>query len=69
MMDSSDVEKYRVVGHSDKFEVRAPSGQTIMVCTDKASASHYADLLQRAFDVGYKQGFRQGRSGDSVSNV
>jgi hypothetical protein len=63
-MAPSDVEPYCVVDRDGKFEVRAPSGRTIMVCTDRASASHYAELLKQAFDVGCKKGLREGRSGD-----
>ena len=64
MIEPSEVDQYGVVDREGKFEVHSPSGQTIMVCADRASASHYADLLQRAFEVGYKKGLRKGRSGD-----
>ena len=64
MAEPSDVEPYRVVESDGKYEVRAPSGRTILVCADKVSAAHYAELLHAAFNVGYKQGFRDGRSGD-----
>jgi len=64
MVEPSDLESYRVIESGDKYEVRAASGRTIMVCADESSASHYADLLHRAFAAGYKKGYRDGRSGD-----
>lgn len=53
---------YTVQQHNKRFEVRAASGRTILVCDDEGSASHYASLLNEAYRVGYKLGFRDGRT-------
>ena len=66
MVEATDLNSYCVVACDDKYEVRAPSGRIIMVCTDEASAAHYAVLLTEAFAVGYKAGFREGRADTEV---
>ena len=38
MAELSDVEPYRVVESDGKYEVRAPSGRTVMVCADFTDA-------------------------------
>ena len=52
---------YTLLEHDQRFEVRNASSRVIMVCGDKGSAEHYALLLNEAFELGYKMGFRDGR--------
>jgi len=56
MPESVDRQQYTVIENGRKFDVRAESGRTIMVCADAASAAHYAQMLNAAFKAGYKQG-------------
>ena len=37
-----------------------PDGRVMLRCADEASARHYAVMLNEAFDLGYKTGFRDG---------
>ncbi|MEJ1298074.1 MAG: hypothetical protein RPU64_01630 [Candidatus Sedimenticola sp. (ex Thyasira tokunagai)] len=59
--DSDTQKAYTLVEGENDTAVCSPSGRTIMVCADKQSASHYASLLNEAFNLGYKQGYRDGR--------
>jgi hypothetical protein len=51
---------YTVQANNTRFEVSAASGRTILVCEDEGSASHYASLLNEAYEAGYKTGYRDG---------
>ena len=53
---------YEVAERDGRYEVRAPSGRTVMACGDEGSAHHYASLLNEAYRCGYQAGSRQGRS-------
>ena len=58
----SDTESsYRVAEESSKFDVVAPDGRSIMTCSNAQSASHYADMLTKAYRLGYKTGYRAAR--------
>lgn len=52
---------YSVQERNTRFEVCSASGRTILVCEDEGSASHYAALLNEAYQAGYKTGYRDGR--------
>lgn len=52
---------YVVEPRDNAFAVVSPSGMTIMECTDEHSANHYAELLTRAYRIGFKAGIRAGR--------
>jgi len=48
-----------VVEHQDnKHGVVDRSGRTILQCAGVQNAMHYATLMNQAFDVGYKAGYR-----------
>ena len=53
----------QAVATEDKYEVRRDNGRVVMVCTDEGSAVQYAVLLNEAFDVGFKAGYRAARRG------
>lgn len=53
---------YTVQEQNNRFEVRAVSGRVIMNCTDEGSAFHYASLLNEAYRLGYKTGYKDGRT-------
>ncbi|MDH3349943.1 MAG: hypothetical protein OEM60_05080 [Gammaproteobacteria bacterium] len=50
---------FDVIEKGHKFVVRNDVGRTVMVCTDQPSALHYAQLMNAAFDAGYKKGRRE----------
>ena len=52
---------YVVRERNGKFEVADRAGQTCFVCSDAHSAGHYANILNRAFESGYKAGYRQAK--------
>ncbi len=45
------------------FRVLSPDGYTVLECRDRHSADHYLELLNRAYRIGYKAGYRKGRKG------
>ena len=53
-------EHYRVSPSSGGFDVLGPDGRVILRCADEASARHYAVMLDEAYQLGYKAGFRDG---------
>lgn len=62
MAENGGAKPYVAVPCNKRFEVRSASGRTIMVCSDAASAAHYALLLCEAYRSGYKAGLRDGKS-------
>lgn len=63
-MSAGDDERlYRVYEDESGFRVMDESGQTIVTCRDKRSAEHYASILQRAYNTGYRYGFRAAKRG------
>lgn len=54
---------FQAVAAGDKHEVRRDNGRVVMVCTDEGSAVQYAVLLNEAFDLGFKVGYRAARRG------
>ena len=58
-----DALAYQAVATEDKYEVRRDNGRVVMVCNDEGSAVQYAVLLNEAFDVGFKAGYRAARRG------
>jgi hypothetical protein len=53
-----DEAHYHVVSTSDAYQVTDPNGRTTMTCKDARSAEHYAVMLTRAFQLGYRAGYR-----------
>ena len=51
---------YSVEENNDKHRVVDRSGLTILQCAGFQSAMHYATLMNQAFEVGYKAGYRDG---------
>ncbi|ANM29917.1 hypothetical protein ABI59_10530 [Acidobacteria bacterium Mor1] len=53
---------YRVESDGEGYAVVDDEGTTILTLRDARSAGHYAELLSRAFDRGYRRGRREARS-------
>ena len=49
---------YVVEQKDNKHGVIDRSGRTILQCADAQNAMHYASLMNQAFEVGYKAGYR-----------
>ena len=60
-MDDDD--PYYVQQDDAGFRVRDDNEVTLMTCSDRRSAEHYATLLNRAYRKGFKAGFREARHG------
>ena len=52
--------RYSTSSSEKGFEVRAPDGRVILRCSDEATARHYVVMLNEAYSIGYKAGFREG---------
>jgi hypothetical protein len=52
---------YRVVVEDDRYCVRADNDQQILACGDERSAQHYVSLLNKAYQRGYRAGYRDAR--------
>ena len=61
-MRSDNEKQYRVEEVDGLYRVNSTSGQTILELQNAPSAHHYADLLNKAFNAGYKAGYREGKS-------
>ena len=64
MTDYTDLSQiaYSVQEQGNRFTVCSAWGRAILACNDLASASHYASLLNEAFNAGYKSGFHAARN-------
>lgn len=51
---------YSVEEKDDKHGVVDRSGRIILQCNGVQNAMHYATLMNQAFEVGYKAGYRDG---------
>jgi len=49
---------YVVEENDNKHSVVDRSGRTILQCAGVQNAMHYATLMNQAFEVGYKAGYR-----------
>ena len=58
-----DSPAFQAVATEDKYEVRRDNGRVVMVCNDEGSAVQYAVLLNEAFGIGFKAGYRAARRG------
>jgi len=54
---------YQVRKNSDRYHVTNEFDRVILECRDEGSARHYATLLNQAYELGYKKGFKIARSG------
>jgi hypothetical protein len=52
---------YEAVATGEGYEVRRDNGRVVMVCGDQGSAAQYAVMLNEAFDIGFKSGYRAAR--------
>ena len=57
-----DTPPYRVERDDASFRVVGPAELTVMVYGDSRSADHTAALLNKAWQSGYKTGYREGKS-------
>ena len=60
-MPEETEKQFDVRQQSRRFEVIDSSAKVIMACQDEGSATHYAVLLNEAYQQGYKAGYRDGR--------
>jgi len=60
-MARAETGPYEIAAREGRFEVCSGSGRTIVVCRDEGSAQQYAVLLNQAWALGYKAGYREGR--------
>ena len=60
-MTDSEEQPYGVDRHDGQFRVLDVSGRVIMVCGDESSATHYAVLLNEAYQRGSKAGYRKAK--------
>lgn len=63
---AGDSSAFVVSRSEDGFRVLRDNGRTVMVCADEGSARQYAALLNEAYGIGFKQGFRAARRGEGV---
>ena len=59
----SDKPAYHVEPHDESYGVVSPTGMNVMECRDEYSANHYAALLTKAYQTGFRAGFRQAKHG------
>ena len=52
---------YRVLFDSEKYNVTNEFNRVILECRDEGSAQHYATLLNQAYELGYKKGYKEAR--------
>ena len=52
---------YVVEQKDDQHGVVDRSGRTILQCVGVQNAMHYATLMNQAFEVGYKNGYRDAK--------
>ena len=55
-----EVGGYAVAKTDGGYNVLMPDGRVTLRCADEASARHYAVMLDEAYQLGYKAGFRDG---------
>jgi hypothetical protein len=53
--------EYRIRESAECYEIITSSGRSVLIFRDKNSAAHTVSLLNEAFHMGYKKGFRAGR--------
>jgi hypothetical protein len=59
----SDSDRYSSTQSVKGYEVLSPDRQVVLRCGDEATAKHYAVMLNEAYSLGYKAGFREGLKG------
>jgi hypothetical protein len=52
---------YQVVKQSDSYAVVDSGGGSVVTCQNELNAHHYAELLNRAYDRGFKAGYKTGK--------
>jgi hypothetical protein len=52
---------YQVVKQRNSFHVTDADNRIIIECRDELNAQHYAVLLNKAYYLGYKNGFSAGK--------
>jgi len=53
---------YQVLNNGDRYNVTNEFDRVILECRDEGSARHYATLLNQAYELGYKKGFKAARN-------
>ena len=61
-MQDDGPKQYVAERQADRFAVRSPAGRIVMVCRDEGSAAEYAVLLNEAYRLGSKAGYRLARA-------
>ena len=61
MPDDAEPDPYHVSPREGRFEVLDRTGRAVMVCHDEGSATNYAELLNQAYRMGYKAGYREAK--------
>jgi len=57
-----DAPQYRVEARDEKYAVVTADDTVVLECRDAPSAQHYAEMLNRAWQRGYKAGYRHGKA-------
>jgi hypothetical protein len=60
-MPDLELPPYRVNARDGCFEVLDRSNKPVMTCRDEGSATNYVDLLNQAYQRGYKNGYRDAK--------
>ena len=60
-IDDTDTAPYAVFEKDGRYSVATGADSAVMICSDRRSAEHYAQLLNAAFNAGYKAGFHAAR--------
>ena len=55
-MDSDQT--YSILQQNNAYCVTDPTGRTLITCPSAPTAEHYADLLNKAYQNGYRAGYK-----------
>lgn len=61
-MSTDERHHYEVIADDDRFAVVDRDAHVICRCRTEPDAQNYASLLNRAFQRGYKAGYRAGKA-------
>lgn len=53
---------YQVIEQQNGYTVVDSSRRTIISCQNELNARHYAELLNKAYERGYKAGYKTGKT-------
>ncbi|WP_455211631.1 hypothetical protein [Kaarinaea lacus] len=63
-MDIDSKQAYQVVKQEHSYTVMDSSGRTVITCQNELNARHYAELLGKAYERGYKAGYKDRKTSD-----